>query len=229
MRPPQNASHRGEAHPADQGVGIVEALEPERREALAFGHAVMEGTMAQSWPKPGRTRSWHRRPHHRHPLNERFQKAAMPKQTDLTISKRTVDALSVEGRDAVFWDRDLPGFGVRVYPSGRKVLGRVVQSRCDEIAMVMGRAKDCFSECFFFAHARALVQRPAIDYIAVNTRRISWPDVDALRSRKSPVFPGSHLYLRRLAPGSALECGSGFVGGQTIWYGPLVRSISMVP
>ena len=34
------------------------------------------------------------------------------------ISNRTVARLSVEGRDAVFWDRDLPGFGVRVYPSG---------------------------------------------------------------------------------------------------------------
>ena len=26
--------------------------------------------------------------------------------------------LSVEGKDAVFWDHDLAGFGVRVYPSG---------------------------------------------------------------------------------------------------------------
>ena len=30
-------------------------------------------------------------------------------------------------KDAIFWDRDLQGFGVRVYPSGRKVY--VVQSR----------------------------------------------------------------------------------------------------
>ena len=44
-----------------------------------------------------------------------------------TISKRTVDALSVEDRDAVFWDDRLPGFGVRVYPSGSKVY--VVQTR----------------------------------------------------------------------------------------------------
>ena len=36
-----------------------------------------------------------------------------------TISKRTVEALSVE-KDTVFWDRELTGFGVRVYPSGRK-------------------------------------------------------------------------------------------------------------
>ena len=51
----------------------------------------------------------------------------MPKRNDLTISKRTVDMLSVEGKDAVFWDHDLPGFGIRVYPTGRKVY--VVQSR----------------------------------------------------------------------------------------------------
>ena len=42
----------------------------------------------------------------------------MPRRAELTISKRTVDGLAVEGRDAVFWDRELAGFGVRVYPSG---------------------------------------------------------------------------------------------------------------
>ena len=43
------------------------------------------------------------------------------------ISKRTVDSLSVEDKEVVFWDRELPGFGVRVYPSGAKVY--IVQSR----------------------------------------------------------------------------------------------------
>ena len=43
------------------------------------------------------------------------------------LTKRVVDRLSVDGKDTVFWDRDLPGFGIRVYPSGRKVY--VVQSR----------------------------------------------------------------------------------------------------
>ena len=37
-----------------------------------------------------------------------------------TLSNRTVAALEVE-RDTVFWDRDLTGFGVRVYPTGGKV------------------------------------------------------------------------------------------------------------
>ena len=39
-----------------------------------------------------------------------------------SISKRTVDGLSVGDKDAVFWDRELSGFGVRVYPSGAKVV-----------------------------------------------------------------------------------------------------------
>ena len=44
----------------------------------------------------------------------------MPKRGELRIAKRAVEALPVRDRDAVFWDRDLPGFGIRVYPSGRK-------------------------------------------------------------------------------------------------------------
>ena len=51
----------------------------------------------------------------------------MPRKNLNKLTKRSVDALRVEGKDAIFWDRDLPGFGVRVYPTGRKVY--VVQSR----------------------------------------------------------------------------------------------------
>ena len=51
----------------------------------------------------------------------------MPRRSDIKLTKRVVDALRVETNDAVFWDRELAGFGVRVYATGRKVY--VVQSR----------------------------------------------------------------------------------------------------
>ena len=51
----------------------------------------------------------------------------MPKRSERKLTKRVVDALSVEKDDAAFWDRELAGFGVRIYATGRKVY--VVQSR----------------------------------------------------------------------------------------------------
>ena len=50
----------------------------------------------------------------------------MARLRNRSISKRTVEALSAE-KDTVYWDNELKGFGVRVYPSGAKVY--VVQSR----------------------------------------------------------------------------------------------------
>ena len=46
-----------------------------------------------------------------------------------TLSNRMVGKLEVE-KDTVFWDRDLTGFGVRVYPTGSKVY--VAQARGPE-------------------------------------------------------------------------------------------------
>ncbi len=66
------------------------------------------------------------------------------------LNKRMVDRLSVDGKDAVFWDRDLPGFGVRVYPSGAKVF--VVQT------YAFGRSKRVtlgrYGPKYFVDHAR---------------------------------------------------------------------------
>ncbi|MYH59403.1 MAG: site-specific integrase [Boseongicola sp. SB0675_bin_26] len=42
----------------------------------------------------------------------------MPAQ--IRITKRVVDSIKAEGKDRFHWDRDLPGFGVRVRASGRK-------------------------------------------------------------------------------------------------------------
>ena len=44
-----------------------------------------------------------------------------------SLSNRVVDGLPAADRDVIYWDRDLPGFGVRVYPSGARVY--LVQSR----------------------------------------------------------------------------------------------------
>ena len=51
----------------------------------------------------------------------------MPRRSTLRLTKRIVDGLTVDSKDAVFWDRDLPGFEVRVYRTGRKVY--VVRAR----------------------------------------------------------------------------------------------------
>ena len=46
-----------------------------------------------------------------------------------TLSNRAVGKLAVH-KDTVFWDRELTGFGVRVYPTGSKVY--IAQARGPE-------------------------------------------------------------------------------------------------
>ena len=53
----------------------------------------------------------------------------MPERQFLNLSKRIVDRLAVDGKDAVFWDCGLPGFGVRVYPIPRFPSCPVVSKR----------------------------------------------------------------------------------------------------
>ena len=43
------------------------------------------------------------------------------------LNKRTIDRLTVERASTVFWDSELPGFGIRVHATGRKVF--VAQAR----------------------------------------------------------------------------------------------------
>ncbi|HTM80197.1 Arm DNA-binding domain-containing protein [Asticcacaulis sp.] len=36
------------------------------------------------------------------------------------ITKRTVDAVDIREKEYVIWDETFPGFGLRVFPSGKK-------------------------------------------------------------------------------------------------------------
>ena len=84
----------------------------------------------------------------------------MPRRSEFRLTKRAVDALEIRGRDALYWDRDLAGFGVRVHATGRKAfvaqsrgprgikrvtLGRHGQKSCEEArrqaALVIDRIK----------------------------------------------------------------------------------------
>ena len=43
------------------------------------------------------------------------------------LNRRTIDRLTVERGNRVFWDSELPGFGIRVHATGHKVY--VAQAR----------------------------------------------------------------------------------------------------
>ena len=51
----------------------------------------------------------------------------MASDSAVKLTMRTVEALSATGRDTVYWDREVPGFGIRVYRTGRKVY--IIQTR----------------------------------------------------------------------------------------------------
>ena len=51
----------------------------------------------------------------------------MPKRSTLKLTKRIVEKLKAGDKDAIYWDRELAGFGVRVHATGRKLF--IVQSR----------------------------------------------------------------------------------------------------
>ncbi len=70
----------------------------------------------------------------------------MPERQYRTLSKRIVDRLAVDGKDAVFWDRELPGFGVRVYPSGRKVYVVQTRSKGKSRRVTVGRHGDIVAD-----------------------------------------------------------------------------------
>ncbi len=85
------------------------------------------------------------------------------------LSKRTIDALSVERGDKVFWDRELAGFGIRVHATGRKIF--VAQARTPG-----GLPK------------RATIGR-SVDMTAEDARRKAAEMIDRIRRGEDPVPP----------------------------------------
>ena len=57
----------------------------------------------------------------------------------MKLTKRSIDALEVKDKDYFAWDDELSGFGIWVFPSGRKQF--VVQYRVGKLSrrMTLGR------------------------------------------------------------------------------------------
>ena len=85
------------------------------------------------------------------------------------LNKRTIDGLSVERGDRVFWDSTLPGFGIRVHATGRKVY--VAQARIPG-----GRPK------------RAVIG-PYVRMPVEEARRRASDMIDRIRRGEDPVAP----------------------------------------
>ena len=62
----------------------------------------------------------------------------MAKLKRRSISRSTIEAMKVD-RDTVFWDRDQPGFGVRIYASGTKMYIAQARHGGESIRVTLGR------------------------------------------------------------------------------------------
>ena len=126
-----------------------------------------------------------------------------------SISKRTVDGLSVGDKDAVFWDRQLSGFGVRVYPSGAKVY--VVQTRAlgKSKRVTLGR-HGVISADQARRKAAMIIARIKAGEDPSPTPSVSWPSLPlriwrSAISRSMPRFIASPGRRRPIAAGGEIR------------------------
>ena len=116
----------------------------------------------------------------------------MPRRSSLAITGRTVERLPAGGADAIYWDRDLAGFGVRVYPSGRKVY--VVQSR----------ARGAPRRVTLGTHGALSAEQARKRAAGVIDRIKRGEDADALRGCAEPTV--AELAQRYLSAHVAVNC-----------------------
>ena len=122
----------------------------------------------------------------------------MPKLKRRTISNRTVKSLTAR-KDTVFWDRDLPGFGVRIYPTGSKYY--VVQARGPRGAqrLTVGRHGVIDAAC-----AR---RRAALAIARIKAGENPRPQTEAARTASGPTV--AELARRYLEEHVAVRCKPG--------------------
>ncbi|MEH6477303.1 MAG: tyrosine-type recombinase/integrase [Sneathiella sp.] len=94
------------------------------------------------------------------------------------LSKRTLDALKIEDKEYFVWDDDLPGFGVRVMPTGRKSF--LIQYRDS------GRRTRRKSLGRFGTVTAEEAKREARDLLSSVTRGAN-PSEDRLHKRNAPT------------------------------------------
>lgn len=94
------------------------------------------------------------------------------------LTKRLIDALKPESDDRVIWDDEVPGFGVRLRPSGRKSF--IVKCRCRgrQIKITIG-----IHGTYTVEQARAHARR-----IIMEAKAGRDPSAEHSRIRKSPTM-----------------------------------------
>ena len=113
-----------------------------------------------------------------------------------TLSSRTVERLKAE-RDTVFWDRELQGFGVRVYPSGGKVYVAQARGPQGPKRVTVGRHG--------VLNAEQARQRAALIIARVKAGETPVPEPMAARHTQGPTVADLAEAVSRRVRGGALQ------------------------
>ena len=126
----------------------------------------------------------------------------MARLNGTTISRRTVEALPVGEREAVFWDHELSGFGVRVYPSGTKVYLVQTRSGGKSRRVTIGRHGVLSAEQ---ARRKAAQVIASIKSGGEPARPQSWPDAGPTIAEVADRYLKEHVTVR-CKPSTARAC-----------------------